>query len=117
MSVNKNSFKNFLCSGAGKFIMIALFYLLFFGIFLLMSDLMDRMPVIAFVYFGLFCYFGWNALNGIQPDIFLVMPIGGWVLYFVIKIVFSLFIGIFVAPFVISKKIAEHIQNEASLGD
>lgn len=46
---------------------------------------------------------GWSALNKITPSIFLVMPLLGWVIYFIIKFALSMFIGIFVLPFQIRK--------------
>ncbi|MGG7619550.1 hypothetical protein [Bacillus coreaensis] len=42
---------------------------------------------------------GWSALNKITPNIFLFMPLIGWVIYFGIKLVLSLLIGMFVTPF------------------
>ena len=41
-----------------------------------------------------FCVpFGWYALNRITPNIFLVLPLVGWVVYFVIKFMLSALIG------------------------
>jgi len=111
MSNKEKEFRAFLCSGVGKGIMIAIFYLLFFGVFALLVGVLDKMEFIAFIYLALFCYFGWKALNKIQPNMFLVLPIGGWVLYYVIKGILAFFVGIFVAPFVIANKIAECIQH------
>lgn len=42
---------------------------------------------------------GWSFLNRITPQIFLFMPIIGWVIYFVTKFVVSLMVGMFVTPF------------------
>lgn len=42
---------------------------------------------------------GWSFLNKITPSIFLFMPLGGWLIYFVIKLVLSLLIGLIVMPF------------------
>lgn len=39
--------------------------------------------------------YGWRALSFITPRVFIIMPIIGWVIYFLIKLVVSLFI----APF------------------
>lgn len=40
--------------------------------------------------------YAWRFLSFITPNIFIIMPIIGWVIYFVIKLVISLFI----APFI-----------------
>lgn len=42
--------------------------------------------------------FGWAALTAITPNIFLFMPIVGWVIYFAVKVVISLFIGWIALP-------------------
>ena len=107
----KNGFKEFLGSTAGKIGMIIVFYgitlLLLVGIPNIFPD-SSFLAVILCVALG---YFGWKALNRIQPNIFLIMPIGGWLVYFLVKGMLSVAIGVFVAPFVISKKIVEAIQN------
>lgn len=54
---------------------------------------------ILFGYFFAGVPWGWSALNKITPNIFLFMPLIGWVIYFVIKFVLSLMIGMFVTPF------------------
>lgn len=46
---------------------------------------------------------GWSFLNKLTPNVFLFMPIIGWVIYFSIKLALSMLIGIFVAPFQIYK--------------
>lgn len=42
---------------------------------------------------------GWSTLNKITPNIFLFMPVIGWVIYFVVKFIISIMIGMFVTPF------------------
>jgi hypothetical protein len=42
---------------------------------------------------------GWSALNRITPNVFLFLPLNGWIFYFVIKFALSLTIGMFVTPF------------------
>jgi len=59
----------------------------------------------------LLTYFGWKALNKIQPSIFLFMPLIGWFIYFVAKWLLSMLVGSFVAPFVIGKKIADKVHE------
>ena len=39
--------------------------------------------------------YGWNALSKLTSNIFLFLPIIGWLIYFVIKATLSLFIGWF----------------------
>ena len=110
MDENKG-FKSFLCSQAGKAVMIVFFYAIIFGIMLLMVKLLDSTTIPAIVFAVVLGYFGWSALSRIQPNIFLFMPIVGWIIYFVVKGLLALIIGTFVAPFVISKKIVNLIQN------
>ena len=104
------SIKAFFCSGVGKLVMVSVFYLLFLGVFLLIANFMNTF--FAVVYVAIFLYYGWKALNSIQPDMFLIMPIGGWVLYYLIKGIIALIIGMFVAPLAIANKIADYIQAD-----
>lgn len=106
----KKDFKDFLCSGVGKAGMIVVFYAVIFGLFMLTMQLFGNAEMIGIVYAVIFGVFGWKALSRIQPSIFLFMPIGGWVIYFIVKGVLAITIGIFVAPFVIAKKVAETVQ-------
>lgn len=101
----KNGFKAFLTSSVGKAVLIVVLYVLIWGLMLLCTELFassEYVPVIFAVVFG---FFGWKALNKITPSIFLFLPLIGWVIYFVVKGLISVVIGMFVAPFVISKKI------------
>lgn len=42
---------------------------------------------------------GWSSLSRLTADIFLFMPLIGWVFYFFIKFIISCFVGIFITPF------------------
>lgn len=50
---------------------------------------------------------GWGALNRVTPDIFLIMPIIGWLVYFIIKAFLAIIIGWIVMPIKIIKSISE----------
>ncbi len=108
---NKSSIKNFLLSPVGKYAIIAALYFVVMGLMYLFLVVFENLSFVA-VIVAIFCgYFGWQALNKITPNIFLIMPVGGWIAYYVIKGMLSFFLGVFVAPFVISKKIAEFVQG------
>ncbi|MGI9526719.1 MAG: hypothetical protein ACR2MS_06395 [Weeksellaceae bacterium] len=53
---------------------------------------------LVFGYMGCSIVSGWKTLSAITPNIFLVLPILGWVLFFIIKLFASLFIGPFMLP-------------------
>lgn len=59
----------------------------------------------AWVYVALMAYlfagtpYGWRALSAITPRVFLIMPVMGWVFYFVFKLSASAMVGCFVTPF------------------
>lgn len=107
----KKSFKEFLCSGVGKAGLIVVLYAIIFGLVMLTVEIFSGFEYIGLIYGLVFGVFGWKALNKIQPNIFLIMPIVGWVIFFVVKGALSVVVGIFVAPFVIAKKVTESIQN------
>ena len=50
------------------------------------------------IYMGLGIVAGWKTLTRITPQIFLFLPVLGWVLYFLIKVVLSLFVGLIAFP-------------------
>ena len=109
MENNSSKFRDFLLSGTGKATMIALFYVIIFGLLALSPA--TNSPVIGLIISVICAYFGWQALDKIQPDIFLIMPLIGWIIYVVVKAVLSFLIGIFVAPLQIAKKITNSIQS------
>ncbi len=102
-------FKEFLCSKGGYYGMIAVLYAIIWGIMVALTA--TDSTVIAFIYMAVFSYFGWKALNRITPDIFLFMPLIGWVIYFVAKFILAIIVGMFVAPFQIAKKISSSVQE------
>lgn len=63
------------------------------------------------VVYLIFSIFGWKALNKITPRVFLILPLIGWVIYFLVKFFLSMIIGTFVTPFVIAKWIANLAQK------
>lgn len=42
---------------------------------------------------------GWGFLNRITPNIFIFLPVIGWILYFMFKLSISMFIGQFILPY------------------
>ena len=88
----------------GKIIVIAVCYLIMFFILSINSSI----PVVI----GIVCaIFGWSALSKIRPAMFVWMPIGGWLIYLGVKLVLSIMIGIFVAPYKIGCSIADNFLN------
>ncbi len=111
----ENKFKKFICSGLGKAGMIIIIYAIVFFLILGLGQLMEGSSTYVGVIVALvFAIFGWKALNKITPDIFLWMSFTGWIVYFLIKGLLSIVVGIFVAPFVIAKMIAEAVQKTMS---
>ena len=63
-------------------------------IFFLSADTALSPPVIILEGIGFsFVPFGWKALSAITPRLFLLMPIVGWFVYFVLKLCLSILIG------------------------
>ena len=62
------------------------------------SDTSKGILIFQGFYIGAALVAGWKALNRITPNVFLFLPIIGWVVYFVIKIFLSSVIGIFLLP-------------------
>ena len=111
MENKANGFKNFLISPLGKAIIVLILYFIVMGGLLGILTVLQDASFIIVIFAILFSYFGWQALSKITPRVFLVMPVGGWIVYFVVKGALSFFLGVFVAPYVIAKKIVESIQK------
>ena len=88
-------------SPAGKLVITVVLYALWFGILTLMSAVHNDIftGVMAFI----IVIAGWKGITSIQPRMFLFMPIVGWILYFGVKLVASVFAGIFLAPWYLAK--------------
>lgn len=108
------SFKTFLISPLGKAVLIAALYLIIMLILAPIMSLFEDAPGVIVIFAAAFIYFGWQALNVIQPSMFLIMPIGSWITYFIIKGILALIIGVFVTPFIIARKITNAIQENIS---
>lgn len=111
MENKNNSFLTFLVSPLGKVVLIIVLYFAVMGASLGILRLFENVPIVAVIFALVFSYFGWQALSKITPNVFLIMPVGGWIAYYVVKGVLSFFLGVFVAPYVIAKKITNSIQN------
>lgn len=99
--------KMFLSSSAGKAVITAVFAVAVYGI--LFAVISADAEYVALAICVLCGWFGWKALNKIQPSIFLWMNFFGWIVYFFIKAVLSVLIGVFITPFVLGKKISAAI--------
>ncbi len=110
----KNSFKEFICSGAGKAGMIIVLYAIIFLLMGVLPTVFADATYAPLIVALVLAIFGWKALNKIQPNIFLFMPLIGWVIYFFVKGCLAIVVGTFVAPFVIARSITNYVQNSMS---
>ena len=101
--------KEFWKSDMGRFLITAVCCVAIWGLLLALFMTRTDFGVIAVAL--VFSYFGWKALSMIQPAMFVWMPIGGWIIYFCVKFLISFVIGIFVAPFVLGRKLSAYIQS------
>ena len=119
MNLNENNYNEnnnkekppFFATNAGYFVLVVFFYVVIFGITFLLS--MNKSYIGHAV--ALPCaFFGWRVLNRFQPRVFLFMSLFGWILYFIIKFLIAAAIGMFVAPFLIARWIADRISHSVS---
>ena len=110
MKDNERKVKSFFVSGFGKVVLTILMYVLVWGVISLLSELFDD-PTATIILLLVFIVFGWKALSKITPDVFLLMPIGGWITYYIIKGILSFIVGFFVAPYVIAKGISTKLSD------
>lgn len=55
---------------------------------------------------------GWKALDKITPNIFLILPIVGWLIYFFVKGVLSMIVGVFILPVKTVKGIIQYVKSK-----
>ena len=107
----ENQFKKFFASTLGRVVVTIISAVIIYG--LIVAGLGSGTSAVFLATMFLCAYFGWKALNRITPDIFLIMPLSGWFVYFFIKGFLSAVIGAFVAPFQIGKMIANAASDVA----
>lgn len=103
--------RSFLLSKTGNIVMIAVLYMIFLAIMVESIDLIDKFPAVSFAFALAIAFCGWKSLTRITPSIFLVLPIVGWIIYFVIKGFLSVIVGSFTAPLFIAKKFTKAIRG------
>ncbi len=104
----KEKFRSFLASNVGYYVMVAVFAVILWGITLLLASSESTFGGII----ALICaVFGWKALNSILPSMTLVLSLPAWGIFYLIKFILSVIIGIFVAPFVLGKWVAGLIND------
>ena len=64
---------------------------------------------------GIGMQYGWRALNSITPSMFIVLPIVGWFIYFVVKAVISGIIGFFITPIKIFQDIKRYLELKKTI--
>lgn len=106
---NKNRVLDFLISPTGRIVITIAGMILIYGI--IMMALGSDSSFVLGVTLLICTIFGWKALNKITPRLFIWMSITGWLIYFLIKGLLAVIIGVFVAPFQISKVLAEYING------
>ena len=95
-----------------RWVITAIFYIVVFGGITLCEAFMPKgMEILVIIPIGIFTFFGWKALNKIQPSMFLWMSWFGWFTYFFIKFVLSVLVGLFVAPWQLGKIVTNHMQQ------
>lgn len=123
MESNQN--KKFLATKAGTLLLTVVIFIAIYlllavpGIILGITE-SEKAYMISLMIFGVpitvaAIFSGWRALSMITPDIFVIMPIVGWIIYFFIKLILSTFIGIFTFPYQIAKRISISVENRAQV--
>lgn len=95
--------KDFLNTSYGRLLFIVVFYIIVFALIFLLIQSGNNFITLTIM---LMCtFFGWISLNRIQPTVFLWVSVLGWIIYIIIKLSLAYIIGVFVAPYIISKKV------------
>ena len=106
---NQQGGANFFRGPGGRILITAISALIIWGLMVVFIS-SDNSPLVLIVA-GVCAFFGWRALNRIQPTMFVWMSWAGWVAYFLIKFFLSVAIGFVIAPFILGKKLGYRIQD------
>lgn len=89
-----------------RFLTFVLAYVVMFGVVALAISLGSSIggPLAIIVVLAL-AIPGWKFIDFITPDLFVWMPLAGWIIYFIVKFIISAFLGIFIVPYHAAKKI------------
>jgi len=107
-----NTHPSFFGSPGGRAVVTLVSALVIWGI-MVVGAATNFMPLLLAISF-VCVYFGWRALNRIQPSMFLWMSLFGWMVYFFIKFVLAMLIGFVVAPFALGSRISRRVQNRSN---
>ena len=116
----KSKLKEFLSSSTGGILLTVVLYVFSILIMVILGGLSDNLngagktaevviTIFSLIVSAVWIYFGWKSLSIIQPKIFLIMPIVGWIFYFGSKGLLSIVVGIFTTPYQISKIIRKNL--------
>jgi len=105
---NGGGFRSFLASDVGYYVLSFVIAIIIWGIAVALWTSQGELALIVILACAIF---GWQALNSIQPAMFIWMSWTGWIIYFCVKFILSAIIGLFVAPFKIGKLIAGAISG------
>lgn len=94
----------FWASKTGTMIITVVCYVITWGLILALGSSETNLA-----WFGILpcAYFGWKSLNRIQPTMFLWLSFAGWIVYFFVKLMLSIAVGLFVAPYFIERWLAD----------
>ena len=113
-----NNENNFFKTTGGKAVIYIGMYVLVFGIMSLLGGSLSNsasessfFQIISLVLFAAWTILGWKSLTRIQPSMFLILPVGGWIAYFLIKGFLSVILGVFVSPYYLAKLIIKKIDK------
>ena len=107
--MEENKFIGFLRSSTGRIVLTIVLYVVFFAVEYALLAAFNNSPAVFIILAVVLAYFGWQALNRITPNMFLIMPLSSWLWYWLIKGLLSLFVGAFAAPYQIAKMITSKI--------
>lgn len=75
-------------------IILSIIAMIFGGfIYFIANDNLEIPQMILFIIMWGGLPYGWAALNRITPSFFLILPVIGWILYFLIKLTIAMYIG------------------------
>ncbi len=107
--MGKEKIKSFINSTFGKVVITVFFMIIIYGALLLCVSTDNPVLIVPI---GLACLvFGWKTIGETNPFLMIFASGNFMIFYYIFKIMLSLLIGYFVAPFQLSRMITRYISS------
>ncbi|MCC8112236.1 MAG: hypothetical protein LIO74_11840 [Ruminococcus sp.] len=96
----------------GRILLYVISYIIMLGLILALAGISQ---VCAVIYLIAGVLFGWRFINFITPNMFIWMPLKGWLIYYIVKLFVAAFIGMLIVPYHLAKYVVALFDGVAEI--